>query len=120
MPSTFYTFVAILEASLHSPPWLYHWTVKPPMAPLDHIADIPVVGPELYRVISLKPCHTEPGVALQCTLEGITIILSIFFKINKYVTLQLTRSIYALRFGPQSPNLHEEAKELFCIPLPIN
>lgn len=42
-----------LEASLHSPACLYQWTVKPPMAPLDHIADIPAVGQELNRVIRL-------------------------------------------------------------------
>lgn len=47
-----YAHLGILEASLCSPPWRYHCTVKPPMAPLGHIADIPVVGPELYRVIS--------------------------------------------------------------------
>lgn len=42
-----------LEASLHSPPCLYQWTAKPPMAPLEHIADIPAVGQELNRVIRL-------------------------------------------------------------------
>lgn len=52
MTGTLHTFIVILEASVHSPPWLYHCTVKLPMAPLGHIADIPVVGPEPHRVIS--------------------------------------------------------------------
>lgn len=42
-----------LEAGLHSPACLYQRTVKPPMAPLEHIADIPAVGQELNRVIRL-------------------------------------------------------------------
>lgn len=47
-----------LEAGLHSPPGLYQWTAKPPMAPLDHIADIPVVGQEQSHQ-TLNPVTAE-------------------------------------------------------------
>lgn len=70
MCGTLHTFIDIL-ASLYSPPWLYHWTVKPPMAPLGHIADIPVVGPELHSVISPKTLSLQSLEGLLCRLESV-------------------------------------------------